>query len=215
MKKLCAVMTSCVMVLSLSTPLFAADETNVWLDANEFVVEESNVTANVYSDGTNTDGQLVITYNADELSLTEEDIVVSECIEMYSANIVEEGTLKIAYLGKATDEEEVLFTFNFDATTDELSEDAISIEGSAYNTDGEELTIGIKEVEKETEDSKDPEEPTDPEGPTDSEDPKEPEQPGDSADTSDNGYIGFYTVLAGLALVCIIVMKRFTKQTNK
>lgn len=192
MKKLCAVMSSCVLALTMATPVLATDEMNVWVDESELTVANSEVEMNVYSDGTNSDGQLVITYNADELSVSENDVVVGENVEMYSANVVEEGTLKIAYLAKTTDSDDILITITFDASTDELSEDAIVVDGNVYNEDGNELTLGVKEIDNSS----------------------DTDNSGDSTDTGDTSNITFYVSLAGLALLGLMVIIFCSRKTK-
>ncbi|MGN1343629.1 MAG: hypothetical protein ACI4U3_03565 [Traorella sp.] len=190
MKKVCAAMTSCMLALTLSVPAFANDM-NVWIDGSELTVENSQVTANIYSDGTNTDGLLVIEYNPDELAVDESDVEVGSNIEMYSANVTKEGTLKIAYIAKESSEDDILFTLNFDATNKTLSKDAIQINGDVFNADGNELTVGMKNIEQ------------------------TPQKPG-GANTGDHYNVTMYAILGvvALGLIALSLLSRKSKKNG-
>lgn len=153
MKKICSLLFATALTLILSVSAFAEDanQSHVWIERAETEGFEATIT----TDGEITDGVLVLNYDAEKLSITEESAVeASEAILYYSVNVSEAGTVKISFIADEAKAEELgtLFVMDFDA---EAGEDAANLvtfdESTAYaNTaDGSSAVLGKKEVTEE------------------------------------------------------------------
>ena len=152
-KKCMAVLMAGIFALAVPVIGQAEDNYNVWIDESELKRENDCLNVEIKTDGKSTDGLLVISYDKTVLQVDAEDVVWAETVEMNSANVVEEGTLKIAYLAEDAIEEGVLATIKF--TTNEKSvNNVISLEGDVHDENEQGLKAGVV---KATTDSKEPE----------------------------------------------------------
>ncbi|MBO5461582.1 MAG: hypothetical protein J5983_07295 [Ruminococcus sp.] len=242
MKKLRIIGIIVFIFVLMSTTVLASDpQLNVWIDKEKINIQDSML--EIESDGTTTDGLIVLTYDPVQIKFTDEDVRPGSGIEMYSAHVVEEGTLKIAYLAEETIPEGILFTISFDAETEVISDAITSLEGEIHDINGDILQIGIlspedNQTEDENEDSK-------------NEDSKNEENvaPGEEADksednngspsndssvdggsgsgvsdkdnknslsTGDGNSVLFYSVLCiSAAVIAVLILKKRNRQEDK
>lgn len=112
MKKYAAVLAAVLLSLVFTTT--AADSLDIWIDSKENTVSGSELMVPVLTNGSATDGLITLTYDPAILSLEEADVIQGNSVEMYSVNVLEEGTIKISYLCPKASKTEVLFTLKFD-----------------------------------------------------------------------------------------------------
>lgn len=144
-RKYMAVVMAGLFALAMPITGYAEEKSNVWIEEAES--EGQVLSVDVKTDGKTTDGLLVISYDTAVLQVEEEDVVWADEVEMYSVNITEDGTLKVAYLSENTIETDRLATIKFTMNEENVSLDMITIEGEVYDSDGNPLTVGKKETE--------------------------------------------------------------------
>lgn len=149
-------------LLSLAMPItgVAKEDYNVWISETDLESEGTDLNVEIKTDGKSTDGLLVLSYDASMLYVDEADVVWVDDVEMYSVNVVEEGTLKIAYLAEDAIDEGTLATIKFTASGNTIAPDMFELNGDVHDAEGNTLTVGIKSADtpgetKPTEDNKD------------------------------------------------------------
>lgn len=149
-------------LLSFAMPItgVAKEDYNVWISETDLESEGTDLNVEIKTDGKSTDGLLVLSYDASMLYVDEADVVWADDVEMYSVNVVEEGTLKIAYLAEDAIDEGTLATIKFTASGNTITPDMFGVNGDVHDADGNTLTVGIKSTDtpgetNPTEDNKD------------------------------------------------------------
>ena len=137
-------------LLALSIPITgtAEENYNVWVDKTDLKSENNELNIEIKTDGKSTDGLLVITYDSVVLEIEEADVVWADSVEMNSVNVVEEGTLKIAYLSEDDIEKGVLATIKFTVDGEYGPETLLKLDGDIHDAEGNLLDIGVKETKQ-------------------------------------------------------------------
>ncbi len=88
-----------------------------------------------------TDGVVTITYDAETVTITEEDIKAADSVDMYSVNASEQGTVKISWIS-AEAAQGTLFTMGFVlADGAEITEDTFHLSGDVRDADNNVMTL--------------------------------------------------------------------------
>ncbi len=161
MKKIgVVILTVCIAVMMMSTAAAATATEEVWLDASGDTDVNGTLAATVESNANTTDGLITVRYDAEKFSITEDDVVKSDGIVMYSANVVTPGTLKISFIAEEPTEPGTLFQLNFTAkasvSEEELNE-ALDMSGEYVNTTEGEAAFVKKQQEADPTPSPSPE----------------------------------------------------------
>lgn len=225
MKKLHIIGIICFIFISMSTTVLASDpQLDVWIDKEKISIQDSML--EIESNGTTADGLIVLTYDPLQIKFTDEDVRSGSGIEMYSAHVVEEGILKIAYLAEETIPEGILFTISFDAETEVISDVVTSLEGEIHDINGDILQIGILSPEEDqTEDESDA---NDDSSANDSSANNSEGNGGSNSSvsgkvnksnlsTGDSNSVLFYFILciSAAAVIVILILKRRSRQEDK
>lgn len=155
-RKYIALVMAGMLALAVPSTGYADENYNVWIEEADVEYNEAEWKVKVMTDGKSSDGLLEISYNTSLLSVEEEDVHLSENVDMSSVNITEAGKLKIAYLAEDTVEKGMLAEIPFTVIGKNVTIDALGLTGEVYDPEGKEMNVGI--VRKET-DSQKPESP--------------------------------------------------------
>lgn len=117
----------------------AASNTNAWVKVEE--KSSSEVEAQIVTDGKSSYGELVVKYDATGLSVSEEDIVVNEDIELYAVNVTESGEVVIVYLSEEPVEKGTLATVSFEVEDSSYDAGKFELTGESYTASGETLVV--------------------------------------------------------------------------
>lgn len=114
-KRSIALLAAVLLVMLMTGAALAAGESslNVWIDTVNSTGGGPTLAVPVLWDGTATDGLLTITYDPAALSVTEDDVAVSENTAMHSTNADQPGTLKISWIAAKNGTAGTLLTVNF------------------------------------------------------------------------------------------------------
>lgn len=151
MKRIVTVLTTLLLSVMFTMNVFAAENPDVYYYVEQGT--DSEYTVIVASTGKVTDGLVEISYDAEALTISEEDVIISENVDMYSVN-VEDGVIKIAWLAGDAIPEGTFITVPFGVT--DAAGDDVNVEvtfPSANDADGNDLTTGPKAEEAAPDDS--------------------------------------------------------------
>lgn len=131
------ILTVCIAAMMMTTAFAETLTEEIWLDASGDTDVNGTLKATVETNANTTDGLITISYDADKLSITEDDVEKSSGIVMWAVNVVTPGTLKISFIAEEPTEPGTLFSLNFTAKTsvseDELAE-VFDMSGEYVNT---------------------------------------------------------------------------------
>lgn len=204
-------------MLALSFPITgtAKEDYNVWLDKTDLKSVNNELNIEVKTDGKSTDGLLVITYDSVVLQVEEADVVWADSVERYSVNLVEEGTLKMAYLSEDDIEKGVLATIKFTVDGEYGSETLLELEGDIHDAEGNLLDIGVKET------NQDEDQPSEDEAGDGSEDGPEDDTKGtadsekETVGTGDVARPLFYMISGGVSILVAAVTMSLIKKRRR
>lgn len=144
------ILTVCIAAMTMTTAFAETLTEEVWLDASGDTDVNGTLTATVETNANTTDGLITVSYDADKLSITEDDVEKSDGIVMWAVNVVTPGTLKISFIAEEPTESGTLFSLNFTAkasvSEDELAE-LLDMSGEYVNTTGGEAAFVKKQQE--------------------------------------------------------------------
>ena len=211
-KKYVAAITAGLLALAMPVTGTAKDNYNVWIDEAELKSNAQEINVEIKTDGKSTDGLLVINYDASVLQVEEEDIIWSDDVEMYSANIIQEGTLKMAYLSENAIEDDVIATIMFTTSGNSAIADAIDLSGDVHDGEGNILNVG-KKVEKPSEEEK----PSENEQPSsgETEDAELPENNEEGVETGDGAEAFSYIVSCGICAAIFGITLKYRMKGRK
>lgn len=132
-KRSIALLAVVLLVMLMTGSALAAEESslNVWIDAVNSTGGDPTLAVPVLWDGTATDGLLTITYDPAVLSVTEDDVAVSENTAMHSTNADQPGTLKISWIAAENGTAGTLLTVNF-AVLKANADGKVRLSGEAF-----------------------------------------------------------------------------------
>lgn len=155
MKKFVTLLTTGLLTVMLSTTVCAETAPDVWNTGSREA--KTTYRVSIETNGKAADGVTEIKFDKAALSCEENDIVVSDTVDMYSVN-VEDGCVKVSYLAAEAIKEGTIFTVTFDVNKAYAEEDVTAIVSSvAHDEAGDALATGTIEEEEETEDTEDTE----------------------------------------------------------
>ena len=97
------VLLAVLVALSTTAVAFAEPALGVWIDYSTFSNADGSLLVPIFTDGTATDGIVTLTYNPEVLSVTPEDLEVTELTVMHAASLVKPGELKISWIADTTE----------------------------------------------------------------------------------------------------------------
>lgn len=114
MKKVVTMMIAVLMLITApGVSVFAEEAKTVWIDTQKAVLADGKLKVSVSTDGTVTDGLLVLSYDSKVLSITEESAVeVADAVGMYAVNLVEDE-VRISYVAENAIEKGDFLTVTF------------------------------------------------------------------------------------------------------
>ena len=137
MKKFVTLLTTCLLVVMCAANVFAATADITYVSWRG---SATDYTVSIQTNGKATDGVSEITFDANALTCTEADIVISENVDMSSVNI-EAGSVKISYIADEPMAAGTFVTVNFKVASDytgkEVSVSAVTV---AHDANGNLLT---------------------------------------------------------------------------
>lgn len=145
MKKLALSMVAVLLSVMMSMTAFAATvDEDVYIDLKKNTVNGTELVVTIETNGSTTDGLLTVNYDSSVVSCTEDSVVFGDGVDMYSANVVEDGVLKIAYLaGEAIPKGEFIdVNFTFKSSDTAADKAGIKLSGEAFDANGGELEVG-------------------------------------------------------------------------
>ena len=170
MKKIITMLAVGAVSVICSTTAYAATNPDVYY--TESLNNETSYTVSVETNGKATDGLTEITYDSTVLNCEEDDIVISDNVDISSVN-VENGVIKVAYVSEDAIEEGAIFSVTFDVAEGKADDVAVNVTSVANAADGSALSTGKEATD----------EPVTPETPATPETPEDTETPGAPADT--------------------------------
>lgn len=173
MRKIITMLAVGAVSVICSTTAYAATNPDVYY--TESLNNETSYTVSVETNGKATDGLTEITYDSTVLNCEEDDIIISDNVDISSVN-VENGVIKVAYVSEDAIEEGAIFSVTFDVAEGKADDVAVNVTSVANAADGSALSTG-KEA---TDEPVTPDEPVAPETPVT---PEDTETPGAPADT--------------------------------
>lgn len=133
MKKLVSVLLTAAMILAMPILAFADDpDANVWIDRDAVSIEGMDVVVSVETDGNAAYGLLAVAYDETILSVDEADVVVSDGVEMHSAN-VKDGNVLVSFISEQAVEKGELLKVTFSLKDENASEEEIRQAVKAFN----------------------------------------------------------------------------------
>ena len=148
MRKVARLLTVLLLGISVSVPVHAQTDFDVWCDTT--VGTENDVSASIETNGKATDGLITISYDSAVVACTEADVQIAESVDMYSVNVTD-GSVKISFLAENAPETgtiaEIVFTAADENADKETLESAISFTGEAYDAKGDTVLVRTKEDE--------------------------------------------------------------------
>ena len=97
MKKIAMLFTVLLLGMSVSVPVYAEADSDVWCETA--VGTENDLAVSIETNGKATDGVIALSYDAAVVTCTEEDIQMADSVDMYSVNVVD-GSVRISFLAE-------------------------------------------------------------------------------------------------------------------
>lgn len=146
MKRLSHVLAAFVMCVCLASPTLCvrAAEKNAWVEVD--TTASDTVKAEVLTNGSSVDGLIKLTYDAEALKVSEENVVVSSDVEMYALNLDEDGVIAFSYLAKEEVKKGTLVTISFEKEKD-VTLDSFQLTGTMYTASGKALPEIVKQAQ--------------------------------------------------------------------
>lgn len=142
MKKVVTLLTALLLGTLVSIPVYADTDADVWCETN--AGQGDDLSVSVETNGKTTDGVVIIGYDSSVVSCTEADVKISDSVDMYSVNVVDES-VRISFLAEDAIEAGAIAEVSFEAVDKNADKDtlksAISFAGEVYNENGEALIV--------------------------------------------------------------------------